>query len=74
VLVSSIQDAVYVERPAYSQTNQTLQIFKLSADGATAHKFPVTFGKGSASKIDAGDKIIVSDQNEFQSFSSISIH
>ena len=79
IQVASFADTIYVERPSYSQNDQTMQIFKLSQDESTAKKMPVQFGRGSASLIEVrtglvpGDKIIVSDQSAFEKYNVVKL-
>lgn len=77
IMVAALNDALFVERPAYSQNFRKMRVFKLSEDGKFADKVLVEFGRGSASKIEiisglkARDKIIVSDQSELDSYSRL---
>ena len=77
IMVAALSNALYVERPAYSQNFRKMRVFKLSEDGKFADKVLVEFGRGSASKIEivsglkAKDQIIVSDQSELDSYSRL---
>lgn len=77
IMVAALNNALYVERPAYSQNFRKMRVFKVSEDGKFADKVLVEFGRGSASKIEivsglkADDQIIVSDQSELDSYSRL---
>ncbi|WP_323814772.1 efflux RND transporter periplasmic adaptor subunit [Cellvibrio sp. NN19] len=77
IMVAALSNALFVERPAYSQNYRAMRVFKLSEDGNFADKVPVEFGRGSASKIEIvsglnpSDQIIVSDQSELDGYSRI---
>ncbi|NKB88147.1 MAG: hypothetical protein GKS06_08005 [Acidobacteria bacterium] len=66
-----LENVVYVDRPAYGQTGQTIGIFKLTSDGSIAERIPVTFGASSVDKIVVadglmpGDQIILSDMSRY---------
>jgi HlyD family secretion protein len=77
IMVAALNDALFVERPAYSQNFRKMRVFKVSEDGKFADKVLVEFGRGSASKIEIvsglkpKDTIIVSDQSELDSYSRL---
>ncbi|SMF18100.1 Multidrug efflux pump subunit AcrA (membrane-fusion protein) [Alteromonadaceae bacterium Bs31] len=79
IMVASMENTLYVERPAFSQINQQMRLFKLEDNGNRARKTLIEFGKGSASKIEiksginAGDRIIVSDQADFDKYSILAL-
>lgn len=77
IMVAALNNALFVERPAYSQNFRKMRVFKVSEDGKFADKVLVEFGRGSASKIEIvsglkpKDTIIVSDQSELDSYSRL---
>jgi len=79
IMVASMKNTLYVERPAFSQINQQMRLFRLEENGNMAKKLLIEFGRGSASKIEiksgieAGDRIIVSDQSNFGKYSLLNI-
>ncbi|CAM3699169.1 Putative efflux system component YknX [Vibrio aerogenes CECT 7868] len=68
ILVSALQNIRYVTRPALAQSHSPGTVFRLSADGKTAVRVPVVYGKGSADNIEikkglkVNDRIITSNQ------------
>ncbi|MCO7190440.1 MULTISPECIES: HlyD family efflux transporter periplasmic adaptor subunit [unclassified Pseudoalteromonas] len=80
IIIRHLNDALYVKRPAFSQPDQTMNILKLDAAQQFANKTQVQFGKASSLEIEilaglqAGDTIIVSDQEQFAHHSSIALH
>ncbi len=79
ILVASMDNTLFVERPAFSQSNQRMRLFRLAPGGDKAEKTLVEFGRGSASQIQiksgikAGDRIIVSDQSGFDKFNVLAL-
>ncbi len=69
----------YVTRPVGVQPFSTAAIFVLAADGASATRRPVRFGRGSAREIvvasglGAGEQIVVSDSTAWRERGRISI-
>lgn len=80
ILVTHIEDTLFVRRPAFAQSNRTINVFKLSDDKDTANKVAVAFGRGSVQKIQVssglaeGEQIIISQSEEIQRFDEISIN
>lgn len=74
-----IADTLSVARPSSAPENGTGALFKLSADGTTAIRTPVTFGRASASSIEIrrglapGDSVIVSDATALYQYDRIRI-
>src|SRR5216684_1388351 len=68
-----------VSRPAFGQGQQTLGLFKLTADGQEAVRTPVTLGRSSVSTIEIlsglkeGDQVILSDTSAMDSYNRIRI-
>lgn len=79
IQVASLSNAVHVRRPIFAQSHKKTTVFRLSDDETEAEKITVDFGTGSTQRIEvisglrAGDKIIVSDAQEFQRFNRIQI-
>lgn len=80
IRVAAMRNSLFVERPAFAQNFREMRIFKLSDEGSFADKTLVQFGRGSASKIaiknglNVGDKVIVSDQSEFEAYERIKLN
>jgi HlyD family secretion protein len=75
--LAKAQDALRIRRPAGASAFGTASLFKLDADGRLAHRVVVTFGKLGANDVQvvsglrAGDKIILSDMSQWDSFREI---
>ncbi|HDY7972657.1 efflux RND transporter periplasmic adaptor subunit [Vibrio vulnificus] len=78
--VSSVNQTLFVTRPSYAQSNAPGSVFKISPDGLSATRVPVTFGLGSADNIEiksglsAADRIITSNTNAWSHLDQISIN
>jgi HlyD family secretion protein len=65
--IERLEDALFVGRPAYGQSHQTVSFFRLDPDGATARRVQVQLGRASVSTIEVvtglseGDRVILSD-------------
>jgi HlyD family secretion protein len=71
VELERLQEVLYVGRPLIGQEGSTVSVFKIDADGASATRTPVNFGRSSVSFIEvlkglqAGDRIILSDMSQW---------
>ncbi|MGH8128967.1 MAG: efflux RND transporter periplasmic adaptor subunit [Gammaproteobacteria bacterium] len=69
--IATLKQAVYVQRPVYSQPNSTQTLYKLVAGGDAAVPVQVKFGRASdqaiqiLSGLKSGDQVIVSDTSDF---------
>ncbi|HWL40230.1 MAG TPA: HlyD family efflux transporter periplasmic adaptor subunit [Gemmatimonadaceae bacterium] len=65
--VERLRDVLYVGRPATSQAESAIELYRLASDGKTAERVRVQLGPVSVNTIqvrrglNAGDKVIVSD-------------
>jgi HlyD family secretion protein len=72
-----LTNALYVGRPAFGQGQQTIGLFRLSADGQEAVRTQVTLGRSSVSTIEIvsglseGDQVILSDTSALDSYNRI---
>ncbi|HEV7427115.1 MAG TPA: HlyD family efflux transporter periplasmic adaptor subunit [Thermoanaerobaculia bacterium] len=79
VQLDRISDALHVGRPVGTPENSTASIFKVAADGNSADKVAVTFGRSSATDIEIrkglqpGDRVIVSDVTQFDRYDHIAL-
>ena len=79
IQLETLDDAIFVERPAYAASNESSSVFRISEDGTHAERTKVRFGRGSADRIEVlsgleiGDRIIVSDVSEFDDLDFIEI-
>ncbi|MDH3298433.1 MAG: efflux RND transporter periplasmic adaptor subunit [Gemmatimonadota bacterium] len=80
IQLGTLENAVFVERPAYASSNNMSTVFRLAEDGLSAQRVKVRFGRGSVDRIevkaglDIGDTIIVSDISKFDGLDFIEIH
>ncbi|HXD33031.1 MAG TPA: HlyD family efflux transporter periplasmic adaptor subunit [Pyrinomonadaceae bacterium] len=74
-----LKNVLHVSRPAFGQGQQTVGLFKLSADGQEAQRTQVTLGRNSVAEIEVvsglkeGDQVILSDTTQFDSFPAIRV-
>ena len=74
-----LSDVLYVGRPAFGQGQQTVGLFKLSADGQEAVRTQVMLGRNSVSTIEIvsglkeGDQVILSDTSAMDSYDRIRV-
>jgi len=68
---------LYVGRPVHGQSDSTVGIFKLDADGSEASRVNVKLGRSSVNTIEilsglnVGDKVILSDMSAWDTFDRI---
>jgi len=80
IILSKIQSTLYVRRPAYSQEQQELFVFKVDKSSGKAEQVKVKFGIASTFNIaverglSEGDLLIVSDISDFQRYDIITIN
>ncbi|MGH8161776.1 MAG: efflux RND transporter periplasmic adaptor subunit, partial [Gammaproteobacteria bacterium] len=71
IAIATLKQAVYVQRPVYSQPNSAQTLYKLIAGGDAAIPVQVRFGRASdqaiqiLSGLSKGDQVIVSDTSDF---------
>jgi HlyD family secretion protein len=71
ITITTLADAVYVERPAYSASHKTMTLYRLSQSGREAIPVLVRFGRASSNAIqilkglEPGERVIVSDTSGF---------
>lgn len=74
-----LNNVLYVGRPAFGQGQQTVGIFRLSADGQEAVRTQVSLGRNSVSTIEIvnglreGDQVILSDTSSLDSYERIRV-
>lgn len=75
-----IANTLYVGRPAFGQPNQTVKMFKLSADGKTAERVTVKLGRASVSNIEIvdglkeGDTVVLSDTSAWDNYDTVRLN
>ena len=74
-----LSDVLYVGRPAFGQGQETVGLFKLSADGREAERTQVKLGRNSVSTIEIvsglkeGDQVIISDTSAMDDYERIQV-
>ena len=80
VYISEIKNTLFVRRPAFSQPNQKMSVFRLDNELAYAQQTEVEFGTSSSLNIEVlfgvaeGDVIIVSEISDFERYNKIIIN
>jgi len=75
--IENLENILYVERPVHGQPESTVGLFKLVGDGGEAVRVNVKLGRASVNTIEilqglnAGDKVILSDVSQWDSFDRI---
>jgi HlyD family secretion protein len=75
--IENLKDVLYVGRPVHGQSDSTIGIFKLDPDGAEAARVNVKLGRSSVNTIEivqglnVGDKVILSDMSQWDTFDRI---
>lgn len=79
IQLPTLDDAVFVKRPAYVGNNEWGTVFRISEDGTYAERVKVKFGRGSTdvievvSGLEIGDRVICSDTSEFDDLDVIKL-
>ena len=79
ITISDIENTLYVARPAFSQANRQMVLFKLDQSGY-ASKVPVKIGQASTNQIqivsglERGDQIVISDTSDWSNHSTVLIN
>ena len=79
IQLGTLDNVISVDRPAFAASNEWSSVFRILPDGRSAERVKVSFGRGSADRIevlsglDIGDRIIVSDVSEFDDLDLIEI-
>ena len=74
-----LKNVLYMGRPTFGQGQQTVGIFKLSADGQEATRTQVSLGRSSVSTIEIlsglkeGDQVIISDTQSMDNYKTIRV-
>jgi len=77
ILIENLQDVVYMGRPAFSQPNSTISVFKVDPNGKEATRVQVKLGRVSVSTVEIleglkpGDRVILSDMTQWDAFNRI---
>lgn len=78
VEIERLQNVLHVGRPAYGQPDSEVRLFRIDADGV-AHRIPVRLGRASVNQIEivqglaVGDRIILSDTAQWESFDRLRV-
>ncbi len=71
VEIERLENVLHLGRPVFGQSNSTVGLFRLSADGGFAERVRVRLGRGSVNTIEileglvAGDRVILSDMSQW---------
>jgi HlyD family secretion protein len=72
-----LRNVLYVDRPAFGQSQQTVGMFKVSPDGQEAARTQVKLGRTSVSTVEIldglreGDQVIISDTSSMDNYNRI---
>jgi len=75
--LENLKDVLYVGRPVHGQSDSTIGLFKIDADGSEAQRVNVKLGRASVNTIEivsglrVGDKVILSDMSAWDNFDRI---
>ena len=78
--IERLRDVLFVSRPAFGQPGEKVGLFRVSPDGDEAQRVTVELGRASTHTIeilgglDKGDKVILSDTNEWDGYSRLRLH
>jgi HlyD family secretion protein len=77
--IDRLRNVLYTGRPASSQPNSTIAMFKLTADGDHADRVQVRLGRASASTMEikgglsVGDSVVLSDVSQWDNVDRVTI-
>jgi multidrug resistance efflux pump len=80
IIISQVDNALFVKRPAFSPSNSQVNLFKMSDDQQFAYRESVELGRSSVTHIQilsglqAGDSIITTDISDFQKHQQVLIN
>jgi multidrug efflux pump subunit AcrA (membrane-fusion protein) len=78
--IDRVRNVLYTGRPASSQPNSTIAMFKLTADGDHADRVQVQLGRTSASTMEikrglsVGDSVVLSDVSQWDNVDRVTIN
>jgi len=78
--LENLKDVLYVGRPVHGQSDSTIGLFKIDADGKEAQRVNVKLGRASVNTIEVvsglkvGDKVILSDMSAWDNFDRIRLN
>jgi len=79
IVITEIKDALYADRPLFSQSRSQNKFYKVSEDGQFFERTDITTGYGSVNQIQildglsAGDEIVTSDPSRFEIYEKVRI-
>ena len=77
--IDRIERAIYVSRPVQASSNQTISLYRLSANGKEAKRVAVRIGRTSFKVVEItnglspGDRVVLSDMARFEAHERITI-
>ena len=79
IAIEQLKDVVYVGRPVFGQADTDATLLKVSADGNSAMRTKVQFGRSSVNTIEVrgglqvGDKVVLSDMKKYDGVDRITL-
>lgn len=80
IKIAELEDALFIERPLFAQTNSTGTLYKLDSDNELVERVHVQFGNGSMSFIQIesglrqGERVITSDPSRFEGYETFRLN
>ena len=77
--IERLADVLHIGRPAYAQSSQTMQLFRINDETGYAERVTVRIGRTSVNQVEiveglkAGDQVILSDISEWDRFNKLKI-
>jgi HlyD family secretion protein len=77
IILENLKDVLYVGRPVHGQSDSTIGLFRLDANGSQARRVNVKLGRSSVNTIEildglkVGDKVILSDMSAVDQYDRI---
>jgi HlyD family secretion protein len=79
ITLENLKDVLYVGRPVHGQSDSTIELFKLDANGSQAQRVNVKLGRSSVNTIEildglkVGDRVILSDMSAVDQYDRIKL-
>jgi len=79
ITLENLKDVLYVGRPVHGQSDRTIELFKLDANGSQAQRVNVKVGRSSVNTIEildglkVGDRVILSDMSAVDQYDRIKL-
>jgi HlyD family secretion protein len=79
ITLENLKDVLYVGRPVHGQSDSTIELFKLDANGSQAQRVNVKLGRSSVNTIEildglkVGERVILSDMSAADQYDRIKL-